>query len=247
MPSSPFALALGGAVATAILAVVAAWANGPEIVDRLEREAARRLASAGAEGVSARFTTPHGWLTRHPVLIGGSGLDHRIRARAAQAVAAIRGVGGVSWRDSLAQPAPEEADVSPALHCQNDVEGILKSRTIRFAEGSARIDEASYPLLDEVVRALRPCRGSLFAITGHTDASGSAAENRALSLDRARAVRDLLAQRGIAYDALRAVGVGASEPLEGLDPRDPANRRIEFSVIEIAPLLPTPVDTPGAG
>ena len=32
----------------------------------------------------------------------------------------------------------------------------------------------------------------------------------------------------------------------GVDPADPANRRIEFSVIATEPLAPTPVDTPGA-
>ncbi|MCK9543047.1 MAG: OmpA family protein, partial [Novosphingobium sp.] len=31
------------------------------------------------------------------------------------------------------------------------------------------------------------------------------------------------------------------------DPADPANRRIEFSVLEPVRLKPTPVDTPGPG
>jgi OmpA-OmpF porin, OOP family len=239
---------LSGAVAAAMIAVVAAWANGPAFIGGLDRQAEARLAAAGATGVTARFATRRGWLTRHPVLIGGARLDSRVRQRAALAVAAVPGVGGVRWRDPLvAQGVPEAADVAPGLHCQNHVQGILKSRTIRFTEGSAAIDPASYPLVDEVVRALRPCDGSLFAITGHTDESGEAEANLSLSLDRARTVREMLAQRGIPRDALRPIGAGSQEPLEGLDRTDPANRRIEFSVIEIAPLRPTPVDTPGAG
>jgi OOP family OmpA-OmpF porin len=35
------------------------------------------------------------------------------------------------------------------------------------------------------------------------------------------------------------------EPVEGLDPADPANRRIEFSVVAKVATHPTPVDTPG--
>ena len=40
--------------------------------------------------------------------------------------------------------------------------------------------------------------------------------------------------------------IGSSQPVAGLAPSDPANRRIEFSVIRTEPLRPTPVDTPEA-
>jgi OOP family OmpA-OmpF porin len=36
-------------------------------------------------------------------------------------------------------------------------------------------------------------------------------------------------------------------PVAGLAPDDPANRRIEFSVIAPASIRPTVVDTPGPG
>jgi OOP family OmpA-OmpF porin len=62
-----------------------------------------------------------------------------------------------------------------------------------------------------------------------------------------RPVRWALIGRGIPADGLRAEGLGAERPLEGLTKEDPANRRIEFSVIEKAPLAPTPIDTPGPG
>ena len=101
-------------------------------------------------------------------------------------------------------------------------------------------------MLDEVAEALRPCLGSIIAITGHTDKSGTEPGNLALSMDRARAVREALVSRGIPRDGLRASGVGSSQPVAGLAPSDPANRRIEFSVIRTEPLRPTPVDTPEA-
>jgi OOP family OmpA-OmpF porin len=58
-------------------------------------------------------------------------------------------------------------------------------------------------------------------------------------------VRSALVARGIPADGLRAAGLGAAKPVAGLDPGDPANRRIEFSVIFSAPVKPTPIDTPG--
>jgi len=102
-------------------------------------------------------------------------------------------------------------------------------------------------VLNEVASALLPCLGSIIAITGHTNSSGDETANLALSRARAEAVRWALIGRGIPADGLRAVGVGSQVSLEGLSPDDPANRRIEFSVIEKMPLAPTPIDTPGAG
>ena len=136
---------------------------------------------------------------------------------------------------------------APVLDCQNHVEAILHTRSIRFAESSAAIDPTSSGLLDEVAAALRPCAGSITAITGHTDAKGDEATNLALSVARAQAVRNALAARGIDMAGLRARGLGSARPVRGLDPTDPANRRIEFSVIAPVSLEPTPVDTPGAG
>ena len=162
----------------------------------------------------------------------------------AKAVAALPGVGGIRWADGRAFSQSAEAAVQP-LHCQEDVEALLRARTLRFEEGSARIDAASGELVDEVARALRPCLGSIIAITGHTDASGPEVGNLELSRARADAVLQALVRRGIPADGLRARGVGSREPVDGLEATDPANRRIEFSVVATQPIRPTPVDLPG--
>ena len=230
-------------------------AHGPQFIGGLEWQARAALAAAPAPGVVARFTSGPAyngqrWLTRHPLLVGGAGLDDTVRVRAAQAVGAIPGVGGVYWatRGSGSSVDGAAEDGQPVvLHCQQDVEAIVKARSIRFAEASAALDPASTAVLDEVAAALRPCVGSIIAINGHTDAGGDPAANLALSRQRAEAVRSALEGRGIPADGLRAQGFGAQRPLAGLRPEDAANRRIEFSVIATMPLRPTPVDTPGAG
>lgn len=246
---NPYSLAtvLAGAAASIAIAFASTAQNGPRLIEQLEREAAQARDAAGGSGIDIRFTTTEGWLTRHARLEGGNGLEPETRARAAAAIAEVPGIGGVVWRSrggagGASASAPSEA---PPVHCQDDVEAILKTRSIRFTEASASVDRASQRLLNEVATALMPCVGSIIAITGHTDSNGDESANLALSHARADAVRWALIGRGIPADGLRATGVGSQEPVEGLDPADPANRRIEFSVIEAMPLKPTPIDTPG--
>lgn len=238
---------LAGAVACLCLALIGARQNSPALIDELEQQAAAARDAAGGKGIMMSFVDEYGWPTRNPVLSGGKGLDNETRSRAAQAIAAVPGIAGVSWAGGSRRAGPSARVDSPAMHCQDDVEVILKTRTVRFSEASARIDPASEKLLDEVARALNPCVGSIIAITGHTDGNGNENANVALSLARAEAVRYELIGRGIPADGLRATGVGSKEPVEGLDPHDAANRRIEFSVIASMPVMPTPIDTPGPG
>lgn len=235
-----------GAVAVALLAVLGAQLSGAGIAQVLQTRAEAAIAAAGGGGVvQAQFISASGIASRHPVLLGGEALDDAVRARIAHAVGRVPGVGAVRWSDSGMLTEAEAQALQPQ-HCEQQVDALLRTRTIRFEEGSARIDAASRPLVDEVAAALRPCLGSIIAITGHTDLSGSEPGNLALSQERASAVRDALVARGIPADGLRARGMGSKEPVTGLDPADPANRRIEFAVIATQPLLPTPIDTPNA-
>ena len=235
---------LGALSVVAIGLAASASGQAENMADALTGESERVLAEAGLAPIKARFANGFGHPSRHPVLSGGENFDDDKRTRAAQAVAAIPGVGGVSWIDGSVNADRGERTYEP-LHCQEDVDGLLRTRTIRFEEASTALVPASRALLDEVASALRPCDGAIIAITGHTDAFGNEAANIALSMDRARAVREALVRRGIERAGLRARGVGSAEPAEGLKPEDPANRRIEFRVIRMEPVTPTPVDTPG--
>ena len=230
-----------GLLLCAVLAYTIGGAQAPALVERLATPVPAAIAQAGGTAaVSARFESPNGWPSRHPELSGGEALDERTRARIAHAVAALPGIGGIRWSDG---DMMAEDYVSP-LHCQEDVQGLLRARTIRFEEGSARFDPTSASLIDEVAEALRPCVGARIQVTGHTDNSGPEALNVALSAERAATVRAALVARGIPADSIRALGEGSASPVDGLDAADPANRRIEFAVISTQPLVPTPVDTP---
>jgi OOP family OmpA-OmpF porin len=235
---------IAGALITSSIAVVAGTGTDHRYVAPLNQQAEQAIAEIGAEKITASFVNRFGWPTRHPLLSGGESYNEATRDKVAKSIAGIEGVGGVSWADGTGLAQVGEIAVSP-LHCQDDVQALLQARTIRFEESSSSIEASSRELLDEVAAALRPCLGSIIAITGHTDSTGQEPGNLALSRARAEAVQTALIDRGIPADGLRAQGVGSSQPVEGLLPEDPANRRIEFAVIETVPLIPTPVDTPG--
>lgn len=248
MKAYSLALVLAGAAATAVIAFGAVFANGRTLVADISHSAEAARDEAGGTGIALSFATRQGWLTRHPRLSGGDRLDDDIRARTAAAISNVPGVGGIVWQTSGARTRAYAArGPQNSLHCQSDVEAVLKARTIRFSEASASIDPASLGVLDEVASVLRPCVGGIIAVTGHSNNSGDEGANVALSKARADAVRWSLIGRGIPADGLRTAGMGSQKPVEGLDPDDAANRRIDFSVIEKVRVNPTPIDTPGPG
>lgn len=87
-------------------------------------------------------------------------------------------------------------------------------------------------LLTRYAAVARAHPDTTITIVGHTDSSGSAAANQALSRDRAQSARDYLIARGVAITRLRTEGRGASEPLaDNSTPEGRAqNRRITLFI-----------------
>ena len=72
-------------------------------------------------------------------------------------------------------------------------------------------------------------------INGHTDNSGNAASNKALSLKRASSVVDYLVKKGIAASRLSAKGYGSDRPIVSNDDEEGGraiNRRTEIEIIK---------------
>ena len=106
--------------------------------------------------------------------------------------------------------------------------------TVFFAYDSARLTPEARIQLEPLGQALasRDLAGHSFLIAGHTDAAGSPAHNRRLSLARARAVRTHLVETyGIDPGRLRVHGWGPSRPSDPAAPLSRVNRRVEVSLL----------------
>jgi outer membrane protein OmpA-like peptidoglycan-associated protein len=75
--------------------------------------------------------------------------------------------------------------------------------------------------------------GRRLVLMGHTDAAGSAALNRDLSLRRAITVAEFLAREaGIPRDRIRTAGMGFDYLKYPQDPLNGANRRVQILLVE---------------
>ena len=109
----------------------------------------------------------------------------------------------------------------------------LRGRKIEFERASAELRTSAAPLLDELVQIVSDCPGTSLAVTGHTDQSGAASVNQALSQARADAVAGYLESRGLDPSRITATGVGSTEPLveeESARARQ-LNRRIDVELV----------------
>lgn len=91
------------------------------------------------------------------------------------------------------------------------------------------------PVVKEILNKLP--EGYVLQVTGHTDGSGpeepvgNKPGNIKISTERAKAVYNSLKAKGIDSPNMTYKGVGSSELLPGVDPRDAANRRVTFKVV----------------
>jgi OOP family OmpA-OmpF porin len=106
-------------------------------------------------------------------------------------------------------------------------------RDIEFAAASATIQRRSFRVLDRAAAVLKKYPSVRIEIQGHTDNTGSRAQNIALSQERADAVRDYLIKKGIFPERLVAKGYGPDQPTaDNSTKRGQAeNRRVEFKLI----------------
>lgn len=113
---------------------------------------------------------------------------------------------------------------SPKFETGANLENIF------FPSGSSRLDQKSYSELERWAVFLGGMQGINVEISGHTDSSGPAELNMALSRNRAQAVTDYLISRGIAPNRISVKGYGEEQPVSDNDTEagKGMNRRVEI-------------------
>lgn len=103
---------------------------------------------------------------------------------------------------------------------------------ISFDVNRSAVKPALAGLLTRYAAIAKAHPDTLITIVGHTDSSGSAAANNALSRERAQSTRDYLIARGVAITRLQTEGRGSSEPIadNGTPEGRAKNRRVTIYV-----------------
>lgn len=89
----------------------------------------------------------------------------------------------------------------------------LAARNIFFATGSDKLLAKSFPSLDNVVKILQDNPSYKVDIEGHTDTTGTAEKNHALSHARANSVKAYLISKGIDESRITTAGYGFDRPI----------------------------------
>jgi outer membrane protein OmpA-like peptidoglycan-associated protein len=132
--------------------------------------------------------------------------------------------------DEKPEEKPEEKPQSEPEPAQINVGTNIILKGVNFASASAQLDPAAYPILEEIFHTLVRFATIEIEIRGYTDNIGDFDANKALSEQRAFAVRKYLLVRGIDPKRIRAVGFGELDPIDTNSTSEgrKANRRIEF-------------------
>jgi outer membrane protein OmpA-like peptidoglycan-associated protein len=175
------------------------------------------------------------------------GLDRCPRTSIGAAVNARGCASGQQGRQPAnAQPAPAPdtaltPPVTPAPRAAQPPAAVAAApmvlEGVSFESGSARLQVGSYVQLDSIAKVLQANPSLRVEIGGHTDDSGTPADNQHLSTLRAEAVRNYLLAKGVPFQQMVARGYGSTVPrTPDTTPRGrAANRRVE-----IRPLPPEP-------
>jgi len=104
--------------------------------------------------------------------------------------------------------------------------------TLYFLTGKTEFTPESRAVFEAAKKQIISNSAAAVVVTGHTDRVGSQKRNDALSLRRARLVRDRLIADGIPKNRIQTVGRGEREPLVKTadEVAEPKNRRVEITV-----------------
>jgi outer membrane protein OmpA-like peptidoglycan-associated protein len=121
--------------------------------------------------------------------------------------------------------------------CPEVTEAVKKAlnayaKTILFDTGKSSIKSQSAEVLQNIIDILKEYPNAKFNIEGHTDSTGSEANNQKLSESRASSVKDYLVKNGIEAGRLSSKGYGESKPIDSNKTRAGRanNRRVEINL-----------------
>ena len=148
-------------------------------------------------------------------------------AGAASSGTASGGTGGSSASDGIA--------LGRDTTIIEGADGVkLVMRNLQFKSDCAQLLPGQEARLDTIARILKAAPDSQYLVEGHTAETGNPEGEKKLSLERARAVAEALAVRGVDPEQFICKGWGAAKPASGNDTAEgrAANRRVEITILK---------------
>ena len=104
---------------------------------------------------------------------------------------------------------------------------------ITFAHDDATLNSAFLGSLNQLAATMRQYGETTIVVAGHTDSTGQAAYNQALSERRAAAVRNYLVSQGVSPSRIQTVGYGMRQPVasNATEAGRAQNRRVELTIL----------------
>jgi outer membrane protein OmpA-like peptidoglycan-associated protein len=105
-----------------------------------------------------------------------------------------------------------------------------------FSSGRVAINDAALSTIEHFVGEISASQGSRVIIEGHTDNIPTGKlhiDNLGLSLQRARAIANVLVSHGVLSDRISVIGYGEAQPIDSNDTEEgrAKNRRVEVKLI----------------
>lgn len=149
---------------------------------------------------------------------------------------------GTVASDKAKSKSSSEANKAVASKLNKRLLTESRKNQCSFKSGTAELekgcDSKSKRLADVIVEIKKSLQskgqsGYKFVVSGHTDSSGDASKNKALSLQRAQVIMKELVGKGVASEDIEAIGMGSEQMLVKPDdtPKKKAkNRRYEVGI-----------------
>lgn len=167
---------------------------------------------------------------------GDNSRERRKRALIGAGVGAIAG-GSIGYYMDVQEAKLRERLEGTGVSVTRDGDNIILNMpgNVTFDVDQADIRPDFFEVLDSVALVLEEYEKTLVEVAGHTDSTGSAEYNQALSERRARAVANYLRGQGIQSQRFLIIGHGESLPIADNDTDEGRrlNRRVELTLVPL--------------
>jgi outer membrane protein OmpA-like peptidoglycan-associated protein len=147
-------------------------------------------------------------------------------------------IGGVAGNQMGAYMDRQEQELRNAM-AQSEAASVRREQDVLtttfksdlfFDFNSAQLKPGAYSEIDRVANVLNNYPQTTIRVEGHTDTKGNGQYNQHLSEQRAFAVKNVLAQRGVDPRRIEAVGYGKTQPISS---NDAMNRRVNIVITPV--------------